>query len=535
MHVHLLTLAGAIGLVAITASLGCRRNAGSPAASSSHAPAEEAHDHDHEPQSARITVWTDRFEVFAEHPAPAAGQAVTFVTHVTRLSDGKPRSEGPVTFRLRLGATSLEHFQAAPARPGIYLPRLHFPQPGEWQVSLDIPDPEEPATVELGTVRVHPDPHAAEHQEFPSPPDGVTFLKEHQWKLPFRSESLARTSLTQRVRTPARILLPPGRGAHALAPLGGRLESAPGAQALRPGDPVKAGQILALLRPVFSETTARLAETEAEFATAQATLAQAESALARVRRLAAEQAKSAREVQEAELALATARARHAAAAALLGSLRPDGVSADLDPARRIALTAPIDGVLDSITAGPGETVAAGQAVFRVVDPTVVWIEARIPEARIDGMRAAADALLESRDTPGRFARDPADGWLRPVAFGLEVDPDTRTVPLVYEVSNPDHRLRPGQWVNLAVAVAHATNALVLPDTGIVEEAGRPIGYVQLDGETFEKRELTLGIRDGDRVEVLFGIAAGERVVTLGAYAVRLASLSASLPSHGHAH
>jgi hypothetical protein len=55
------------------------------------------------------------------------------------------------------------------------------------------------------------------------------------------------------------------------------------------------------------------------------------------------------------------------------------------------------------------------------------------------------------------------------------------------------------------------------------------------GETFEKRDLTLGLRDGNWVQVVTGITEGERVVTKSAYAVRLASMSSAIPSHGHAH
>jgi len=66
----------------------------------------------------------------------------------------------------------------------------------------------------------------------------------------------------------------------------------------------------------------------------------------------------------------------------------------------------------------------------------------------------------------------------------------------------------------------------------VEEDGRPIAFVQVGGETFQKRDLALGIRDGNWVQVLSGIAEGERVVTKGAYAVRLASVSSAIPAHG---
>jgi multidrug efflux pump subunit AcrA (membrane-fusion protein) len=127
------------------------------------------------------------------------------------------------------------------------------------------------------------------------------------------------------------------------------------------------------------------------------------------------------------------------------------------------------------------------------------------------------------------------GGGRLVTLGTTVDAKTRTVPLVYEVPNPEGRLRIGMALNVYVETAHSTDALVVPVAALVEEDGRSIAYVQVSGETFAKRDLTLGIRDGAFVQVLAGLTAGERVVTKGAYAIRLASVSATLPAHGHAH
>jgi hypothetical protein len=76
---------------------------------------------------------------------------------------------------------------------------------------------------------------------------------------------------------------------------------------------------------------------------------------------------------------------------------------------------------------------------------------------------------------------------------------------------------------------------VVPGSAVLDEDGRPICYVQVEGERFEKRELTIGGRDESRAVVLAGLRAGERVVTGAAYQVRLASLSTSVPAEGHAH
>jgi len=59
--------------------------------------------------------------------------------------------------------------------------------------------------------------------------------------------------------------------------------------------------------------------------------------------------------------------------------------------------------------------------------------------------------------------------------------------------------------------------------------------VMLGGESFERRVLRLGIRDGDYVQVKSGLEPGERIVTRGAYLVRLAAASPAEAGHGHAH
>lgn len=493
-------------------------------------------DHDHgETKPAQITVWTDRYEVFAEHPAPVAGKATTFPTHVTDLRTLEPHREGPVKFVLRQGATMTEHSEAAPARAGIYLPDIVFPKAGDWQLTLLVSTGGRDEAVELGTIKVYADEHAAEHAESPDGPDGVSFPKEQQWKIVSKAEPVAKRRLVERVRVPARVRAKPGFSATIVAPVSGQL-AAPTGQALpQPGQRVEAGQLLALLKPHFSEAAAKVAEADAEFTTAKATLNQTEAAYERTKKLAAEQARSPRELQEAELAFLSAKARYAAAAGLLATFKQAGGVTSVDAPLWMELRAPIAGVLNSTAAGPGEIVSANQPVFSVLNPETVWIEASIPEASVARLRQSKDALIEPPGQPGRLLSITGEGGGRLISLGLEVDLATRTVPLLYEFGNRDGMLRVGQAVSLHVETMRAEDALAIPDAAIVEEGGRPIAFVQVGGETFQKRDLTLGIRDGNWVQALSGIQAGERVVTQGAYAIRLASVSNVIPSHGHAH
>ena len=78
-----------------------------------------------------MTVWTERHEIFLEHRPIVVGTAVTFVTHVSEIATGEPRSDGPITFVLDDATPAHEVQVPAPARPGIYLPEIVFSVPGE--------------------------------------------------------------------------------------------------------------------------------------------------------------------------------------------------------------------------------------------------------------------------------------------------------------------------------------------------------------------------------------------------------------------
>jgi multidrug efflux pump subunit AcrA (membrane-fusion protein) len=124
---------------------------------------------------------------------------------------------------------------------------------------------------------------------------------------------------------------------------------------------------------------------------------------------------------------------------------------------------------------------------------------------------------------------------RTVSVGSVLDSVSRTVPVIYEVANPDGTLKIGMNAQVAVGTGQQAEGVVISSSAILEEDGRPVAYVQPEGERFEKRELQVGGASGDRTLVLSGIRAGERIVTGAAYQVRLASLSTSVPAHGHEH
>ncbi|MBM3845050.1 MAG: efflux RND transporter periplasmic adaptor subunit [Verrucomicrobia bacterium] len=503
-----------------------------PACKDSAAP-EHGHDPHDEPRMAQITAWSDRYEVFAEHSPPIAGKITRFATHITDLRTGQPRGEGTVRFVRRQGEISIDHIQAAPLQPGIYVPGFVFPQPGDWTLTLSIPSDGADAEVDLGTIKVYPDSATADRSPSPAHTEGVSFTKEQQWRIGVRTEQVAKRGMVQRIKTAGRVRAKPGFATTIIAPVSGQILAAPGRSFPEPGQAVEAGQLLGLLKPGFSEGAARVAEADAEFAIARAAFEAAETSGRRVRALVESGAKSPRELQESELALESAKARYAAAENLLKTFRQTGGKTSGNAPLIMEIHAPIAGVLNQMTAGPGDVVSAQQQMFSILNPSTVWIEAAVPESIATGLKNPQDAFIESASSAGSIIPVTGQGRGRLVYMGLEVDAATRTVPILYETANPESALRVGQHLTMFIGSASEENTLAVPDVAILEEEGHWIVFVQTTGELFAKRIIKPGIRDMGFVQVLEGLQAGDRVVVRGAYAIRLSSISGAIPAHGH--
>jgi cobalt-zinc-cadmium efflux system membrane fusion protein len=180
-------------------------------------------------------------------------------------------------------------------------------------------------------------------------------------------------------------------------------------------------------------------------------------------------------------------------------------------------------------AATGANVSAGTVLFRVVDASQVHVVGQVPEAQAARVRLARAAEIEIVGQPRRL---PAG---RLISVGKVLESQSRTLPITFALDNRTLGIPVGQAIILHLLMETTPPQPVVPALAVVDDAGRPIVFVQREGETFERRAVTLGPRSGDVVQISEGVKPGDRVVTKGAYLVRLASLSTSVPAHGHVH
>jgi membrane fusion protein, heavy metal efflux system len=299
-----------------------------------------------------------------------------------------------------------------------------------------------------------------------------------------------------------------------------------------PGQKVKQGEELAVILPTPSKNRVEL---DTEVRSAKSELEAAEKELERVQELYKDKIVARRRLEQSERDVALQRARLDGARAQWGVLDPSQTAGQsgASQATRFSLRAPISGTVVTATVTPGALVEAGQNLLSIIDLERVWIEARLYELDIPKVRQfdrgwfAAPAMAD----PFALVRPKA----RLVNIGSVIDPATRSVPLILEVQNEQSQLRIGLHGNLSMPTGEKSRGLSIPESAIVDDKGITVAFVQKEGESFERRELELGIKSEGYVEVKSGLNRGERVVSKGAYRVHLGSLSTSLPAHGHAH
>jgi len=381
--------------------------------------------------------------------------------------------------------------------------------------------------------------------------------------------------LTQRLQVPGEVEAPHHATAVVSAPVAGRLMPPESGHIPHVGERVEKGQILAYIEPPLSisdrmqlianttyhnnieitllarefDLQAKAIEVKQQLLQSRTRLGFARQTLVRVEQLRAKSLGTIADLQAAsrdvELALQEVQGSEALNKSFelsrqrverLGerTVAARAASVGVDRARH-PLIAPISGEVVELDHVEGEYVEIQGAVHRVIDMTHAWIVAHISEFDLARIEGSPGALLNLASFPDRTFDVLGEMGGRIVSSGRLVDPETRTIPLRYEVVNPDGLLRAGMFADVFLETSQAIDAIAVPHEAIVRDNGQPVAFVLIHGELFQKRVLELGVRDGRFVEVLAGLQAGERVVTKGAYLVKLASASPASFGEGHAH
>jgi len=188
----------------------------------------------------------------------------------------------------------------------------------------------------------------------------------------------------------------------------------------------------------------------------------------------------------------------------------DALPKRTDLAAVFSLNSPIDGIVVERNATVGASVGTDANVFKIMDLSRVWIDANVFEKDLQQVRPGQEVKLTVPAFPGSTFSG------KVILINSVVDPDTRTVKVRTEVANPDGRLKPDMFANVQIVTALNRTAISIPQSAVLNDEGKTVVFIA-DGNGYKKRQVQAGIQNNDRVEIIDGLAAGDKVVVKGNY------------------
>lgn len=346
--------------------------------------------------------------------------------------------------------------------------------------------------------------HSHEHGE------GIAFTKQQAEAAGLKIEAAVKGTFSGVIKTAGHIQAPKGNEAVVVATSAGVLYYTD--PSIAEGMAVTAGKALAGISAKKLQDGDPLLKAKLAYETA---LAEYE----RAKRLVDEKIVSAKEFEQIRLRYETAKTTYEGQAQ---GMTDKGAS----------LTSPIAGYLKQLLVPNGAYVEVGQPVAIVTQTRRLQLRAEVSERDFAQLTKVSSANFRPAYTDKLYKTADLNGRL--VAYGkAAAEEASHYIPVTFEFDNVGDIIA-GAYAEVYLLTVPEEEVVSIPISALTEEQGLYYIYIQLCEEEYEKRGVTPGRRNGERVEILHGLHGGERVVTQGAYQVKLASVTTAIP-HGHSH
>jgi RND family efflux transporter MFP subunit len=188
-----------------------------------------------------------------------------------------------------------------------------------------------------------------------------------------------------------------------------------------------------------------------------------------------------------------------------------------DEGSEMVVRAPLAGLVLSRDVVPGSVVEPGDPLVMISDPSTLWLDIAATEQLAPGLRPGSLVTFTVPQLSRTFEARIAE-------IGAAFDPATRTLPVHAVVSNPEGVLRPAMFATVMLPLGAARPGVLVPDEAVQLMDERTVVFVAIPGEdggsSFERRDVKVGSRTGDRAQVLEGLQPGDMIVIEGAFAVK---------------
>lgn len=182
------------------------------------------------------------------------------------------------------------------------------------------------------------------------------------------------------------------------------------------------------------------------------------------------------------------------------------------PNIRLPIYTPLSGVVIEKMVQQGQYVNTGDTLFNIADLSTVWVEVEVYENEFPNIHLGQQVDIRSQSFPGK----PFSG--RVTFIYPFLDPKTRTVKVRVEMPNHGLRLKPDMFVNATIKIPLGS-AIVIPVTAVMDSGKRQVVWVESSTGMFEPRDVLVGQRTDDKIQILSGINPGDKVAVSGGYLI----------------
>ena len=482
-----------------------------------HAHGEDAHDHaSDEIEPLSYTIWTKQLELFVEFSPLVVGEESRFAAHFSDMQTFKAIEEGSAKVFLSEGNREVITDNAdAPASAGIFRLRLTPQKTGTFDLGFVLNTPKIKETILIKNIEVYANQEKAKAANPPQHEgDEISYLKEQAWKVDFAIEQVKSQQIHDVIRTSGEIQPVKGEEKIIAAKSSGIVFFRN--KNLQEGKEVRSGEGL------FTISSKGLvnANLEEKFEVAKARVEQTKADFERAEKLLAQQIIGQKEYEKRKADFAVAKAEFQTLTNSYQTGSGQSVSASMT------------GIVKDLMVSDGQFVAEGTPLVKITNNRRLLLQAEVSQKYLPVLASIQSANFKTPYQQEVQSIEDYNGKV--ISFGKLIEQGQNFVPVLFELDNV-RNLIAGSFVELFLLTKPVPNALIIPKTALLQDYSSHYVYVQTGGERFEKRDVKLGIDDGIHIQVLSGVEADEWVVTKGAYQIKMASMSSSIPSHGHSH
>lgn len=465
----------------------------------------------------QYTAYSNDFELFAEADAFVVGETANVLSHFSRLPDFKALESGSMTIRLMVNGKEVRQTLDNPTREGIYSFDIQPETAGTGTLKFEITNEKGSFEVLVPEVTVFAENNEAQEvakNVVVSKTNTTIFTKEQSWKVNFATEFPQIEPFGQVIKTTAKVQSAQGDEVIVSAKASGIV--AISTENVLEGKSVSNGQVL------FTISGSSLADNNSavRYSEAKNNFEKAVLDYERAKELAKDKIVSEKDLLNAKIQHDNTKAIY------------DNLNKNFSPAGQ-RVTSPMSGFIKQLFVQNGQYIDAGQSIVTISQNKTLVLRAEVQQKYAPVLGSIQDANIRTLHDNQTYTLEQLNGKV--LSFGKTTNSDNYLIPISLQIDNKGGFVS-GGFAEVYLKTLTNTQAMTVPNAALLEEQGVFFVYAQITPELFEKREVKIGATDGVKTEILQGITANERIVTIGAILIKLAQATGTLDAHsGHVH